>query len=72
MIKYDSIHKLIKEAEKKNKKISEVVLEDQVKAMEKAEAELYKKMEESFEAGDLDNFIINSSKFFKIEFSFFI
>ena len=49
MIKYDSIHKLIKEAEKKNKKISEVVLEDQVKAMEKAEAELYKKMEESFE-----------------------
>lgn len=49
MIKYDSIHKLIKEAEKKNKKISEVVLEDQAKAMEKAEAELYKKMEESFE-----------------------
>ena len=49
MIKYDSIHKLIKEAEKKNKKISEVVLEDQVKAMEKAEAELYKKMEENFE-----------------------
>ncbi len=49
MIKYDSIHKLIKEAEKKNKKISEVVLEDQAKAMEKSEAELYKKMEESFE-----------------------
>ena len=49
MIKYDSIHKLIKEAEKKNKKISEVVLEDQAKAMEKTEAELYKKMEESFE-----------------------
>lgn len=48
MIKYDSIHKLIKEAEKKNKKISEVVLEDQAKAMEKAETELYKKMEESF------------------------
>jgi L-serine dehydratase len=49
MLKYDSVQKLIKEAEKKNKKISEVVLEDQAKAMEKPEAELYKKMEESFE-----------------------
>ena len=49
MLKYDSVQKLIKEAEKKKKKISEVVLEDQAKAMEKAETELYKKMEESFE-----------------------
>ena len=49
MLKYDSIQKLVKEAEKKNKKISELVLEDQAKAMEKSVDEVYGQMEKSFD-----------------------
>ena len=49
MLKYDSIQKLIKEAEKKNKKISQLVLEDQAKSMEKTEEEVFSQMEKSFD-----------------------
>ncbi len=49
MLKYDSIQKLVKEAEKKKKKISELVLEDQAKAMEKSEEDIYKQMEDRFD-----------------------
>ena len=49
MLKYDSIQKLVKEAEKKNKKISQLVLEDQSKSMEKTEEEVFSQMENSFD-----------------------
>ena len=49
MLKYDSIQKLVKEAEKKNKKISELVLEDQAKALETTTEAVYAKMEASFD-----------------------
>ena len=49
MLKYDSIQKLVKEAEKKKKKISELVLEDQAKALETTTEAVYAKMEASFD-----------------------
>ncbi len=49
MLKYESISELVEEAEKRNKKISELVLEDQAKDMEKTPLELYEKMEVSFQ-----------------------
>lgn len=49
MIKYESIEELVTEAEKRNIKISQLVLEDQAKTMEVSELELYEKMELSFE-----------------------
>ena len=49
MLKYDSIQKLVKEAEKKSKKISELVLEDQAKALETTTEAVYAKMEASFD-----------------------
>lgn len=48
MLKYDSIEKLVSEAEKKNLRISELVLEDQAQAMEITPAELYEQMKERF------------------------
>ena len=48
MLKYDSVEKLVSEAEKKNLRISELVLEDQAQAMEITPAELYEQMKERF------------------------
>jgi L-serine dehydratase len=48
MLKYDSIEELVKAATQKNKKISEIVLADEAKQMEKNAAELYAKMAENF------------------------
>jgi L-serine dehydratase len=49
MLKYESIEEIISEAEKRNIKISELVLEDQAAFMEKTSAEIYEKMEISFQ-----------------------
>lgn len=49
MLKYDSIYELVNSATKKNKKISEIVLEDQSLAMEETKDTLYKRMENSFD-----------------------
>ena len=49
MLKYESVSELVAEAEKRNIKISELVLEDQAKCMEKEPLELYEKMEISFQ-----------------------
>ena len=49
MLKYESVSELVAEAEKRNIKISELVLEDQAKSMEKKPLELYEKMEISFQ-----------------------
>ena len=48
MLKYDSIGELVREAEQKGVKISELVLSDQAAAMEVTELELYEKMEIDF------------------------
>ena len=48
MLKYETIAELVSEAEKRNIKISELVLEDQAKSMEKNSAELYEKMQKNF------------------------
>ncbi len=40
MLKYESIEELVMQAEKKNVKISELVIEDQALAMEKDELEV--------------------------------
>ena len=48
MLKYESIGELVREAEKKGVKISELVLSDQAAAMEVTELELYEKMEIDF------------------------
>lgn len=48
MLKYETIAELVSEAEKRNIKISELVLEDQAKSMEKNPAELYEKMQKNF------------------------
>ncbi|MBR1439906.1 MAG: L-serine ammonia-lyase, iron-sulfur-dependent, subunit alpha [Lachnospiraceae bacterium] len=48
MLKYESIAELVSEAEKRNCKISELVLEDQALSMEKPEAEIYETMKHSF------------------------
>lgn len=47
-LKYESISELVSEAEKRNLKISELVLEDQARSMEKDPQELFEKMELSF------------------------
>ena len=49
MLKYESIDELIAQAEKRAVKISELVLEDQALSMEKTSAEVYEKMEFSFQ-----------------------
>ncbi len=49
MLKYEAIEELVLEALKKNVRISEIVLEDQAKAMEKTTQEIYEKMEMSFQ-----------------------
>ena len=49
MLKYESIAELIEEAEKQGRRISEVVLADQARAMETTELELYEKMEIDFQ-----------------------
>ena len=48
MLKYESIDELVREAEKRGVKISELVLADQAEAMETDEIELYEKMELDF------------------------
>ena len=48
MLKYESIDELVREAEKRGVKISELVLADQAEAMEVTEMELYEKMEIDF------------------------
>ncbi len=62
MLTYDSIGELVREAEKRNVKISELVLADQAEAMEVSPMELYEKMEldflvmrESVKAGQEEN-----------------
>ncbi|MCR5670566.1 MAG: L-serine ammonia-lyase, iron-sulfur-dependent, subunit alpha [Butyrivibrio sp.] len=49
MLKYETISELVTEAEKRNIKISELVIEDQEKSTEKPRLELYEKMEISFQ-----------------------
>ncbi len=49
MLKYESVSEIINEAEKRNIKISELVLEDQAKDMEKDPLEIYEKMQISFQ-----------------------
>ena len=49
MLKYESIQELVEEAEKRNVRISQLVLEDQAISMEKSELEVYEKMELSFQ-----------------------
>lgn len=49
MIKYESIEELVNEALKQNKKISELVIADQARTMEKSESEIYEKMELNFQ-----------------------
>lgn len=49
MLKYESIQELVEEAEKRNVRISQLVLEDQAISMEKSEQEIYEKMEMSFQ-----------------------
>jgi len=48
MLKYESLAELVNEATKRDIKISELVLEDQAKSMEKSELELYEQMELNF------------------------
>ena len=48
MLKYDSIAELVREAEERGVKISELVLQDQAEAMETTPLELYEKMEIDF------------------------
>ncbi len=48
MLEYTSISELVQEAEKRNIRISELVLEDQALSMEKTSLEVYEQMELSF------------------------
>ena len=48
MLEYSSIEELVKAAEDKGCKISEVVLADEAKQMEESEEAIYKRMTESF------------------------
>ena len=48
MLKYESLAELVSEATKRNINISELVLEDQAKSLEKSELELYEQMELNF------------------------
>ncbi|WP_029230942.1 L-serine ammonia-lyase, iron-sulfur-dependent, subunit alpha [Butyrivibrio sp. VCB2006] len=49
MLKYESINELVKEAENRNVRISQLVLEDQAKSMEKSQQDIYEKMAKSFQ-----------------------
>ena len=49
MLAYDSIQKLVEAAEKQNKSISEVCLEDQAESMGLTKEEVFKQMEEAFD-----------------------
>ncbi|SHN58942.1 L-serine dehydratase [Butyrivibrio hungatei DSM 14810] len=49
MLRYETIAELVSEAEKRNIKISELVLEDQAKAMEKEPSKLFDKMATDFD-----------------------
>jgi L-serine dehydratase len=49
MLKYESIAELVREAENRSCKISELVLEDQALSMERSQAEIYETMKRSFE-----------------------
>ena len=49
MLKYDAIAELVKAAEKKKLKLSEVILADEAQQMEKKPEELYAQMAESFD-----------------------
>lgn len=49
MIQYDSINELVKAAVQNNKKISELVLEDQANFMDLPAEDLYSRMEKSFD-----------------------
>ena len=49
MLKYESVSELVREAEKRQVRISELVLKDQAEAMEKTELEVYEKMELDFQ-----------------------
>ena len=62
MLKYESVSELVAEAEKRNIKISELVLEDQAKSMEKEPIEGIKKhsrpefrigLERSYDTGQI-------------------
>ena len=46
MLKYDSVEKLVREAEQRNVKISELVLDDQAESMEMTPAQLYEEMKD--------------------------
>ena len=48
MLEYDSIDRLVREAESRGVRISELVLADQAKAMEQTELEVYESMELDF------------------------
>ena len=48
MLSYTSIYELCKEADKQNKKISEIVLNDEALQMEQTEQALFDKMGENF------------------------
>ena len=48
MFKYDAVSELVSEAEKRRKKISELVLDDQAAVCETSKEKLYKKMFKSF------------------------
>lgn len=49
MLKYESIAELVSEAERQGVRISELVLKDQARAMEKTELEVYEQMELDFQ-----------------------
>ena len=49
MLQYDSINELVKAASENNKKISELVLDDQANFMDVPAEELYSRMEKSFD-----------------------
>lgn len=49
MIKYDTIEELVNKATYENKKISEIVLEEQAASMGESKENLFKRMEESFD-----------------------
>lgn len=45
MLRYDSVEELVQAAEKRNRNISEIVLEDQAQEMDKSPDDIYKQME---------------------------
>ena len=49
MLTYETVAELVREAERQGRKISEIVLEDQAAAMERAPLEIYGKMERDFQ-----------------------